>query len=206
MKKQKNLNRGFTLVEVLVASVILVTIGIAIIGMQRILTQSQVLVWNAELEVDQANRGVQTLVREIRTARPSDLGAFPIELTYDQQLIFYSDIDYDGKSERVRYFLTGPSLKKGVIEPVGFPASYPSANEKINVISENVRNKAMPVFYYYNGDWPQDKVNNPLSLAVRVSKTKLMRVYLRLNTKDDEPDKDFILESYAQIRMLKDNL
>ena len=97
-------------------------------------------------------------------------------------------------------------MSKGIIEPVGFPVSYPPANEKIVEIANNVRNQTLPIFYYYNGDWPQDTVNNPLLPPARVSNTKLIRVYLRLNSEENEPNRDFILESYTQIRMLKENL
>lgn len=198
--------KGFTLVEVLVATVLIVVLGLAIVGLQYVLGQSQVFVWRTTLNVDQANANVQSLVRELRTARPGDNGAYPLELVLDQEIIFYSDIDFDNKTEKVRYFLSGSTLNKEIIKPTEYPVSYPPENEKTIVLTDNVRNHEVPIFYYFNGDWPKDTENNPLPLPARLSETKLMYVFLRLNTEDNKPEKDFILESYSQIRMLKENL
>jgi hypothetical protein len=156
------------------------------------------------LNVDQANLNVTLMVRELRNIRAGDNAAYPLERARDQEMIFYSDIDNDGSTEKVRYSLSGTQFIKGVIEPVGFPATYPQANEKVKVLTDYVRNGTTPIFYYYNGDWPADSVNNPLAEPVRLSDTKLMKVYLVLNIQDS--GEDFILESYVQLRMLKQNL
>src|SRR3990167_3437860 len=95
-------------------------------------------------------------------SRAGDNGSYPLEIAGDWEIIFYSDIDYDGNAERVRYFLADSTLTKGIIEPTGFPITSPAGNEFVKIISENVRNGIEPVFYYYNSNWPLDKVNNPL--------------------------------------------
>jgi putative endonuclease len=197
---------GFTLIEILVAIVVASIIGAGILGLQYILGQNQLVVWRNYLSVDEANTSVTTLVREIRTARVSENGAYLLERAEDQQIIFYSDIDFDGETEKVRYFLNGTQFIKEVIEPTGEPSTYPEANKKVKVLTDNVRNGETPIFYYYNGDWPEDSANNPLTTPANTSDTKLIRVFLRLNTKDAEPEKDYVLESYTQIRMSKENL
>ena len=196
---------GFTLVEVLVGIVLIMVLGLAIFGLQTILNRNQTWIWKNYLSINQANSIVETLARELRTARTGDNGAFALEVAYDQEIRFYSDIDFDGETEKVRYSLSGTELVKGVIEPVGYPVTYPEANEKEVSLTNIVRNGDTPIFYYYNGDWPEDLENNPLSIPVRLSDTKLMRLYLRLNAEVYQEDKDYILESYIQIRMLKEN-
>ena len=114
--------------------------------------------------------------------------------------------DFDGQAEKVRYFLSGSDFSKGVIEPSGFPVSYPEAQEKVKVLSENVRNGNIPLFYYYNSDWPSDTSGNPLSTPASPSDVKLIKIFIRLNTSPGKPDKDYLLESNSQIRMLKENL
>lgn len=204
MRKKKN--KGITIIELLISMVIIAVLGLGFISLQSLLSKNQVLIWNNYVSVDDANNSVKQMVKELRTARNGDNGAYPVETAYDQLIVFYSDIDSDGQSERVRYYLSGTDFYKGVIEPVGYPATYPAASEKLFVISSLVRNGTTPVFYYYNGDWPADTVNNPLPSPVRLSDTKLMKVYLRLNANPNEASKDYILESYVQIRMLKENL
>ncbi len=203
MKQKKQ--SGFTLIEVVIAAALTSMLGLALVGLQYIFSQTQLTAVQNYINVDQANSNISTLVREIRNIRAGENAAYPLERAHDQEIIFYSDIDYDGESERVRYTLSGSSLVKGVIDPVGYPPTYPSASEKVRLLTENVRNETDSIFYYYNGDWPADTVNNPLPQPIRLSETKMMKVYLELNTRD-APEDNYILESYVQLRMLKENL
>lgn len=206
MSRKIHKEKGFTLIELLIGMALTSIIALGLLGLQYILTRSQIVSFKSYVNVDDANKAVTSLVREIRNIRPGENAAYPLERAQDQELIFYSDIDFDGQSERVRYTLTGTQLIKGIIEPTGFPATYPAASEKTRVMTSNVRNGSEPIFYYYNGDWPSDTTNNPLDTPVRLSDTKLMKVYLKLNKDENDPTNDFILESYVQLRMLKQNL
>lgn len=194
------------MLEVIVASVLILALGIAILGLQTLLNKNQLWIWQNYLSINQTNNAVQNLVRELRSARQGDNGAYPLETALDQEICFYSDIDFDGATEKIHYFLDGTKLMKETTEPQGFPATYPEVNKKTILVTDLVRNGYTPVFQYYNGNWPEDEENNPLSIPVRLSDTKLMRVYLRLNPVNDAPNQDFILESYVQMRMLKENL
>lgn len=157
--------------------------------------------------INEARKGIETMVKEIREAKYGDDGSYPIKEAGDFQFIFYSDIDKDSATERVRYFLDGSDFKKGVIEPSGDPPQYVLANEVIAILSTSVRNSVPgPIFTYYNGDWPIDIVNNPLPTLTRLTETKLMHVYLKVNVNPNRPPDDFELESDTQIRNLKTNL
>ena len=201
MKKQK----GVTLIELLVVMVITVILGTATLGLQYILSQNrQVAIENFQ-EVEAANVSMNTLVRELRTAQPSQSGTYPLALAQANELIFYSDIDYDGLIERVRYTLSNTILTKGVIDPVGQPVSYPIANEKAKTVTDLIQ-QSTPLFTYYNGDWPADTTNNPLSSTPSLSEVKLVKIHMEINTDSSEDNKDYTLESFAAIRRLKDNL
>jgi len=156
--------------------------------------------------INEARKGIETMVREIREARYGDDGSYPLEEAGNFQFIFYSDIDKDAYIERVRYFLDGTSFKKGVVKPSGDPPQYVLTNEVVDVLSAYVRNGTTPVFTYYNGDWPTDTVNNPLPTLTRLTDTKLMHVYLKINVDPNRPPDNFELESDVQIRNLKTNL
>jgi len=157
--------------------------------------------------VNEARRGIETMVREIREARYGDDGSYPLKEAGDFQFIFYGDIDSDDAVERVRYFLDGINFKKGIIEPSGDPPQYVLTDENVSILSTDVRNTPTEViFTYYNGDWPTDTVNNPLSTLTRLTDTKLLHVYLKVNIDPNRPPDNFELESDAQIRNLKTNL
>ena len=195
-----SLVQGFTLIELLVVMVLLSLIGLAFLGLQYIFTQNQVTAWENYLNIDEANRIISEMVREVRNAQESDRGDYPLVSLNDQELIFYSDFDFDSDVERIRYTLAGSSFSKGIIEPIGSPIDYPLASEQVVVLTTNVRNGVNPVFFYYNEDWPIDTVNNPLIPADRLSDTRLIKINLRFNPDESDSSSDYILESDAKIR------
>ena len=157
--------------------------------------------------ITEATRGVETMVKEIREALPADTGAYSIESADNFELIFYADYDRDQAIEKIRYFLVGSDFNKGVTEASGSPLAYLPEDEIVTTISRYVRNEAdEPVFVYYNGDYPGDVINNPLSTPVDVVQLKLIHVYLKINVFPEQAPQDFELESDVQIRNLKDNL
>jgi type II secretory pathway pseudopilin PulG len=205
MKNSKSSQLGFTLLEVVIVAGITIILAGGMLSLQYIFGQTQISVLRNYTSVEQANSGISEMVRELRNLQVAENGAYPLQEAQDQEIIFYSDYDFDGTSERIRYYLSGTQFTKGVIEPTGFPPTYPSANEKTKVISDSVRNAATPIFYYYNGDWPSDTTNNPLDTPTRLSETKLMRLNIIINPTTNT-NHDFTLDSYVQLRSLKQNL
>lgn len=97
--------RSFTLVETIVVIAVFTLIMGALSGSVVMLYRTYGYTWQQSLAIDEARRGIEIMVKEIRGARSGDDGSYPIEKAGDKEFIFYSDIDGDGKTERVRYFL-----------------------------------------------------------------------------------------------------
>ena len=205
MQKEQKID-GFTLIEMLIAMVVLTASAGGLLGLQYILSQNQILILSSYKNENDASQTVTSFSREIRSAKTSDSGSYPLEIANDSEIAFYSDIDFDGKTERVRYFLTGTQLSKAITKPTDYPVSYPAGQEKVSVVATDIRNGTAPVFYYYNSDWPVDTQNNPLSSQNRLANTRSVKMSLKVNKTANESDKDFLVESGVQIRMLKDNL
>jgi hypothetical protein len=91
-------------------------------------------------------------------------------------------------------------FKKGVTEPVGFPAQYPPENEIVAVLSSYVRNTA-PIFKYFNKNGQEIS-----EYPARPEDTTLMRVSLVIDVDPNRSPQNFILESDVQLRNLKTNL
>ncbi|PIS05599.1 MAG: hypothetical protein COT81_00350 [Candidatus Buchananbacteria bacterium CG10_big_fil_rev_8_21_14_0_10_42_9] len=199
-------HKGVTLLEAVVVISIFTTASVVVTSViiQGLRVNSFANEQNEAL--NNARRGVEFMIKEIREASTSENGSFPISAADAQELIFYSDLDIDQETERIRYFLDGTDLKKGVIEPVGVPGTYPSGNEVISILSEYVRNGADPIFYYYNEDWPADQVSNPLTQPVEVDDIKFVKTYLKINIDPTKAPNPAELESSTTIRNLKDNL
>ena len=97
--------KGFTIIETLVAiAIFALALGVMtnfIVMAYRIHNFG----WQQSVAIDEARKGIETMVKEIREARLGDDGSYPIEYAGDKEFIFYSDIDKDDETERVRYFL-----------------------------------------------------------------------------------------------------
>lgn len=198
---------GFTLIEVLLSTVIIAILGLGVLGMQYILSQNQAVVLKSYLSIESANSSISEFTKQLRTAQSGENGSYTLESVSDNEIVFYTDIDFDNVSERVRYYLDNTTLYRGIVEPtIEHPITYPLENEKIKELTSIVRNLSSPVFTYYNGDWPSDTINNPLTLPTEISNIKTVGIYLRTNPVINEPDKDYIIQSFVTIRMLKENL
>jgi prepilin-type N-terminal cleavage/methylation domain-containing protein len=197
---------GVTLLEILVALSIFIIASSAVVVFIRQGFQVQNFSLEQTIAISEAKRGVETMVREIRETQIADTGAYPITEADDQQYIFYSDIDKDNAVERVRYFLDGTDFKKGTIEPQTNPVQYVEADEVVVTLSQYVRNGTDPIFTYYNGDWPTDSINNPLSTPAAVADVRLVSMSLSINVRPSSAPSDFVLKSDVHIRNLKDNL
>lgn len=199
--------RGFSLIETIVLIFVFAIVMAALSVF--IVRNYQLYSYNLQqvTAINEARRGIEIMVKEIREARYGEDGSYPILEAGDFNFVFYSDIDRDSAVERNRYFLDGANLKKGVVEPSGDPPQYILSGETTAIISAYARNgTTTPIFKYYNGDWPGDTINNPLPTLTRLTDTKLMHVYLKINVDPKRPPDDFILESDTQIRNLKTNL
>jgi len=144
------MKQGFTLIETIITIVIFALMMGVVSGFIVMAYRTQSYTWQQSIAISEARKGVETMVKEIREARPGDDGSYIIEKAEDFQFIFYSDIDKDLAVERVRYFIEGTDFKKGVIDPQGFPVCYPPEKEEIFILSKYVRNQP-PIFRYFDG-------------------------------------------------------
>jgi len=119
--------------------------------------------------------------RECPAASPNYSMTARFELTWTEEII-------EGGNE----------LKRGIIEPTGSPIEYPSDQEKIYLLTPYVRNDP-PIFEYFDKDG-----NKIEEYPARLIDTKLMKVYLVVNVDPNRPPQDFELESYVQLRNLKE--
>jgi prepilin-type N-terminal cleavage/methylation domain-containing protein len=206
MRNKKYQQSGFTIIEMLVVSVMMVVLAGAIFGLNYIIGQSQSFAFRSFMTVDQTNASVTMMVKELRTAQYGDNGAYPVELADYQNIVFYSDIDVDGDSEKVRYYLDGTELMKTVTEPTGVPPQYLPSNEITKSVASNVRNGGSPLFYYFNANYPSDTQNNPMTYPASIAGVRMVQIVLRINADESKPSSDYILDSFTNIRLLKDNL
>jgi len=158
----------------------------------------------------QQNRSTETarvqlkrLAKAIRELRAGDNGAYALAEASPEQVIFYSNIDGDSATERVRYHLNGTNLERGITKPSGSPLTYNLANEVVTVVATSIRNGANPIFIYYNGNYPA--VTTPLT-PTDLTEVKYIQFSLTIDI-DPAVDPDpVVVQSQVQLRNLKTNL
>lgn len=151
-------------------------------------------------------RAVDRLVQDIRRARQSDSGAYPLVSGSDFSLTFYADSDNDGKTERIHYFLDNGLLKKGVRLPTaGTPVTYADGDETETTVGMAVYNtNSEPIFTYYNANYPGDTANNPLVTPVSIASVRLVKVHIAMNIDPSRAPDNINFESFAELRNLNE--
>jgi prepilin-type N-terminal cleavage/methylation domain-containing protein len=206
MKSTITNQSGFTLLEIMVALFIFTAVVVGVATFSAYYFNNYAFSYEENQQIGVAQNSITRLIREIREARIGDDGSWPLIQTDDMVFSFYSDVTNDGRADKVRYFLQGSDLKRGVIEPTSVPVTYPAGNEKITIVASYVDATAGAIFRYYNGNWPSDTVNNPLSAANRILNTRYVTVSIRINVTTNFAAKPFDLTSGVMIRSLKNNL
>ena len=198
-------SRGFSLAEVVVSvaivSMLAVTVGTFHRDVFYVNTMAQSSL-NAQFD---ARHVVKTMVAELRKASPSSLGSYPILLASSTALTFYSDLDGNGVKEQVRYFMSGKSLKKGVIVPTGSPLVYNSGNEVVNtLVSDVVSSSTLPMFQYYSSAY--DGTTSALVQPVTASSVRLIKINVIIDRDPGRAPSQIVTTSQVTLRNLKDNL
>lgn len=201
---KRGLQEGITLIEILMAVFLFMIIIATVAVFFNFFFDSYYFAYNENQNIDQAKYSVDRFSTEIREARVSEEGAYPLETADDQEIIFYSDADNDGRIERVRYFLDGTQFKRGIVEPGYPPVMYDPGSEIVSVVSDYIQNDTVPIFSYYNGDWPGDTVNNPLAFSYRLLETRMVGVQLLVNTSPNSIE-NLVISTKTLIRNLKTN-
>lgn len=198
----KNKKGGFTLVETL----FVIGVFVLIVGALTLFSRNVFFYGNyVTTGLNDSNNGraaIKNMIAEIRTASTSDNGSYVIALANATAFTFYSDIDDDGLKEKVRYFLNGTLLQKGVIKPTGSPLTYVAGNEKISTIISNVTNTT--IFNYYDENY--DGTTAALSSPVTISSVRLIKITITIDADPNRAPITTTFSTQVAIRNLKDNL
>jgi prepilin-type N-terminal cleavage/methylation domain-containing protein len=196
---------GFSLLEVIVSITIFSFVIVAMLEFTSRGFQSFSSLNDRTSTIAKARGAFDLLSRELREARSGDNGAYPLALTTDNEIIFYSNVDSSADVERVRYALVGSTIRRGIIKPVGSPASYPAINETTALLVDNVvNNGAIPFFAYYNGNYSGSQA----ALVAPVSPTAVRYVVLtaRIDENANKKPEAVEIRTSSTLRNIKDNL
>jgi prepilin-type N-terminal cleavage/methylation domain-containing protein len=207
MQKRKNFfNKGFTLVETLVA------IALFLIGIQAtVLVFSKTMKSKAySLEMGRSafvvSRSMGDLTQYLRRARQSDAGSYPIVSADDDDLVVYTDYDKDGQTERLHIYLTSNKVYIGVRNPSSsFPVTYAAGDAETFQIADHIINgPGDAMFSYYNSGYPEGANINPVPTPADVSEIRLIKIFLKINIDPNRAPDNIQQETFVEVRNLND--
>ncbi len=198
--------KGFTLIEVIVSIAIFALLFTGVVELVgKIFTQAggqSLLLSNA----DQARKIVFAFADEIRNATYGNDGSYPVAEANDQEIIFFSSEPQNPQiADKIRYYISGNALYRGITVPSGSPLSYNGANEQSTKIEDTVANGTTPLFYYYDGNY--DGTTSPLTQPVNLTQIRFIKINMVIpNPAGTQTNNTFPITGGATLRNLKTNL
>jgi len=200
MKNRHSIS-GFTLIETLVVVGILGAITVLLVNFQTDVFRDYSIA-NAGITSDGEMRSaMRNFVRDLRAAAPAQTGAYALETAGATTLTFYSDVDGDMLRDRVRYFLSGTTLMRGVTPPTGSPSVYLDSNERQVSAVHNVSLGAASLFSYYDGGYTG--TTSPLVQPVDIAQVRYVRMTVIVDADTTRPPTAVTLSGGVLIRSLK---
>lgn len=204
MKNFTHQKSGMSLPETLIAVAVFSVISLAVANFGAgIFNFNLAAQTNLGAQSD-GRRILKTMTAEMRSASVSSTGAYPLESVATSSITFYSDLNDDGYKEKIRYYLAGVELRKGVISPSGNPLTYNSTNEQIGILVHDVVNGATPIFEYFDQNY--NGAGSPLTYPLNVSAIRLIKITLYLDKDQKKAPGPVMVTSQVNLRNLKDNL
>jgi prepilin-type N-terminal cleavage/methylation domain-containing protein len=203
--KRLSYTKGFTLVELLLSVLVISVIAVTVGTFQKdVFSLNYSLQGSLNAQLD-ARHVVKIMVTELRKASPSALGAYPVALASSTAITFYSDVDNNGVKDKVRYFVSGSTVRKGVVAPTGNPLVYNDANEKLTtIITGFVSSSTLPLFQYYPSSYTG--TTSPLTLPIDVLALRLVKITVIIDKDPAHSPAMIVVTSQVNLRNLKDNL
>lgn len=202
MKRERKNRSGFAILEILFGISIFVLVALALSLFARNIWIYGSAISTGLGDTDEVRTLLKKMVAEIRTAAPAETGAYLINSAVSSGFTFYSDIDDDGITERIRYFTESTNLKKGVLEPSGSPLSYNPANEAVTTALTGVTSPS--IFAYYDTNY--DGTSAPLPEPISLPSVRLVKITITVDKDPNRPPTAKTFSTQVSIRNLKDNL
>jgi len=194
------LSKGFTLIEIIIAITIFTGLALTISSFGLDISDFGIFLGESvtgQYEIQLTLRG---MVSEMKSMNQSVSGAYAIESVSQNSITFYSDIDGDGLTEKIRYFLDGNILKRGLTKASGSPLAYPAGDEDIDETVHNVLASAGNIFSYYDSSYTGSQA--ALNFPVNIPLVRLIKINITVDQNPADTISQINLSASVNIRNL----
>lgn len=188
-------HRAFTLVETIVVVGLTAFVMVVLGQLIRYFYVTNTYVLEQTKAVDSARRSIENAMSNLREASYGADGSYPVASAATSSITFYADIAGDSAVEKVRYYLAGTTLYRGVTEPANNPPSYVGQPEATTLVVDNIRNGATtPLFRYFDAD------GNELSDPINVSEIASVQTTVLTDVNPERAPNVYTLSGSATLR------
>jgi len=199
---------GFTIIEVVISvsvGILLLLVAVDLLISVSTSPKSQIISMG---NIEQAKTAVSTFANELRNAAIGNGGSYSITEAENNEIIFYSNYRTEGNLVyRMRYYLSGDTLYRGVTIPTGSPLSYDLGSEVVKPVVTVVSNGSDPAFYYYDGSYNGSSTYSPLYPPININMIRFVKISMVIkNQITNQDNSTFPISAGVAVRNLKDNL
>jgi len=200
--------KGMSLIEVIVAIGIfsMCILGCTILFAKSWETNSYIYETGQDSFI--ASRSVGLIVNDLRRVKQADNGDYAIKEASDFDLTVFIDIDDDGDTEKVHYFLDQNSneLKIGKTQPSSSnPPTYSSGDDSVEILASHIVNGSDdPVFSYFGNNYLSNQV--PFDVPVdpeEIINIRLIKVRMLVDIRPYHSPDHVTIESFAKLRNIQ---
>ncbi|MBP9732276.1 MAG: prepilin-type N-terminal cleavage/methylation domain-containing protein [Candidatus Magasanikbacteria bacterium] len=202
--KNKRYHRGMSLLEVMVVLGITMVVLLGATSFIILSFRNQRILNDQLFGQKDARRVISEIVNTIRTSEESSIGSYPVAQATTSSLTVYANIDGDSLRERVRYWLSGTDLKRGIIKPSGNPLSY-TGQEQVTTIASYVQNanRGTPTFQYFTESYTGSQA--AMTLPITITNIRMIKIIIEIEKDQTKSPVPLRVESLTHIRNLKTN-
>ena len=194
------MSKGFTLLEILISMAILTGVVFAISSFGLDAFDFGIFLGENLTAQQEIQLTLKSMTSEVRAMTQSVSGSYPIESASQNSITFYSDIDGNCLSEKIRYYLQGNTFYKGTIEASGNPLIYDIANEKVSEMIHNIYAPAGNIFSYYDGDYSGTEPELPF--PVNIPEIRLVEISITVDSNPVNPTSRINFSTSVNMRNL----
>ena len=189
---------AFTLIETLVVISITAVVMLALGELTQYFYKTNAYAVEQSQAVNGARLSIENAMADLREASYGADGSYPVAAAATSSVTFYANINSDNAVEKVRYYLSGTTLYRGVTAPGGSPPAYTGQPEATTLVVNNIRNGTTPMFTYFDASGAE------LSNSTNVAEIASVRIDVFTDVNPTRAPNIFELVGSATLRNIHD--